>query len=371
MGTTNFAKLPIRPLTIWKRQTWRQARNQMFVSNFLGSGSNSMINRITELSAGTKGTRAIVTLVADLIGDGVAGDRTLEGSEEPMKSYELEVQYDMLRTAMRHEGRMADKRSVVNFRENARDNGAYWLAERIDQMAFLTLSGVSYAFNTDGSARVGSDLPYLDFASDVTAPTANRHFRWNATSGALEAGNTANVAATDLPSWKMLIQAKAAARNRFIRPVRMDGGIDVYHVFMTPDGIARLKQDSDFLAAWQNARERSSSNPLFKGTPHMSGIYVDGLVIHDFRHVYNTKGALAGSKWGGGAVDGQRVLLCGSQALAMADIGLPIWVEKDFDYDNQPGISVGKMFGFRKPRFYSIHDKSVEDFGVLAIDTAI
>jgi len=29
------------------------------------------------------------------------------------------------------------------------------------------------------------------------------------------------------------------------------------------------------------------------------------------------------------------------------------------------------MFGFLKPKFYSIYDKSVEDFGVLAVDHAI
>lgn len=376
MAYTNFAELQSKAITLWKRQTWRAARNQMFTSNFLGSDSNSMIQRINELRQGTKGTRAIVTLVADLVGDGVAGDRFLEGNEEPMKSYDQEIQYDMLRTAMVHEGRMADQRSIVDFRSNARNNGAYWLAERIDQMAFLTMSGVSYAFNTDGSARVGSDLPYLDFAGDVTAPSANRHFRWVASTNSLAAADTTAVAATDTPSWKMLIQAKAEARNRFIKPVRVAGGVDVYHVFMTPDGIAKLKQDSDFINAWQNARERNQNNPLFKGTAHMNGIMVDGLMIHDFRHVFNTKGMAANSKWGGTVgvdadVEGQRVLFCGAQALAMADVGLPIWVEKKFDYDNKPGISIGKMFGFVKPRFYSIHDQSVEDFGVICIDTAI
>lgn len=372
MATTNFARLMGTPLTLWKRQTWRAARNQMFVSNFVGSGSNSMITRVSELRAGTKGTRAVVTLVADLIGDGVAGDRTLEGNEEPMKSYEQVIQYDMLRHAMLHEGRMADQRSVVDFRSNARDNGAYWLAERIDQLAFLTLSGITYDFNTDGSARVGSDLPYLDFAADVNAPSSKRHFRWVASSSSLAAADTSAIVATDTPSWKMLIQAKAEARNRYIKPVRVAGGVDVYHVFMTPDGIAKLKQDSDFINAWQHARERSGNNPLFKGTAHMNGIMVDGLMIHDFRHVFNTKGLTTGNKWGSaGDVDGQRVLFCGAQALAMADIGLPIWVEKDFDYDNKPGISIGKMFGFLKPRYYSIYDQSVEDFGVICIDTAI
>lgn len=370
MATTNFANLTGTPLTLWKRQMWRAARNQSFVSNFVGSDSNSMITRITELTEGTKGTRAIVTLVADLVGDGVAGDRTLEGNEEPMKSYEDEIRYDMLRNAVRHEGRMADQKSVVNFRTNARNNGAYWLADRIDQLAFLTLSGVGYNLTNNNAARVGSDFPYLEFASDVTPPSTNRHFRWDASANALEPGNTAQIEVGDTPSWKMLVQAKAEARNRYIKPVRVAGGVDVYHVFMTPDGIAKLKQDPDFLDAWQHARERSGNNPLFKGTAHMNGIMMDGLMIHDFRYVYNTKGNA--TKWGSGNnIEGQRVLLCGAQALAMADVGLPIWVEEYFDYKNQPGISFGKMFGFKKPRYYSIYDQSVEDFGVLAIDTAI
>ena len=52
----------------------------------------------------------------------------------------------------------------------------------------------------------------------------------------------------------------------------------------------------------------------------------------------------------------------------MADLGVPEWVEKKFDYDSKVGVSIDKMFGLLKPKFYSIYDKSVEDFGVLAID---
>jgi len=379
MATTNFANLPIRPLTIWKRQLWRQARNQSFVTNFLGSDSNSMITRVTELSGGNKvGNRAIVTLVADLVGDGVAGDRTLEGNEEPMKSYEEEIRYDMLRTAIRHEGRMADKKSVVNFRTNARNNGAYWLAERIDQLAFLTLSGVSYAFNTDGSARVGSDLPYLEFANDVTAPSTNRHFRWVSASDSLAAGNTAAVTAADTPSWKMLIQAKAEARNRYIKPVRVADGVEVYHVFMNPTGMAKLKLDPDYIANIRQAYNRGTNNPLFSGT---TSVMADGLIIHEYRHVFNTGQAISGAvgnagaagyKWGANAdVNGQRVLMCGAQALGFCDLGTPDWNEEWFDYKNKGGISVGKIFGFLKPQWYSPVTGDDQDFGVLSIDKAI
>ena len=370
MASTNFGAMTDNELTLWKRQVWKAARNQMFLGNFTGTDSNAMITKVNELRQGQKGAKAVITLVTDLVGDGVAGDRNLEGNEEPMKQYDQVIQIDMLRHAVRSEGKMAEQRSVVNFRQQARDNVAYWLADRLDQMAFLSLSGVSYAFQNNGVPRVGSDLPYLDFAADVLPPSAGRHYRWNGTTNQFVDPDSADITAADLPSWEMLVNLKAMARDKYIKPVRAGNGVDVYHVFMTPQGIARLKMDDNFIQAYRHAQGRSRTNPLFKGTSHLGGIEVDGLVIHDFRYVYNTKGTA--TKWGSGAdIDGQRILFCGAQALGMADIGLPTWVEKEFDYDNQPGISIGKMFGFMKPRFYSIYEQSVEDFGTICVDTAI
>ena len=89
-----------------------------------------MIQHITELKKTEKGARAVITLLADLEGDGIAGDRTLEGNEEAMKSMDQVIRIDQLRNATRHEGKMADQKSVVNFRENARDKLAYWVADR-------------------------------------------------------------------------------------------------------------------------------------------------------------------------------------------------------------------------------------------------
>lgn len=372
MALTNFAALTDEQLTVWSRDVWKWARSRMFVGRFAGSDSNSMVHRVTELTQSDKGARAVLTLVADLEGDGVAGDRTLEGNEEALKSYDQVINIDQLRHANRHEGRMADQRSVVNFRTNSRDVLSHWLADRTDQLAFLTLSGISFSKNTDGSDRTGSDFPYLEFANDVNPPSANRHIRWDASSGTngeILEGDTSQIAAEDKPTWRMLIEAKAYARNQFIRPVRGNDGTEVFNVFMTPDQIAELKKDDDFLRAWRHAMPRSSDNPLFKGT---DVIYVDGLAIMDYRHVYDVKGAPSGSKWGGaGDVNGARALICGAQCLGLADIGNPNWVEKGFDYENQQGISVSKIQGMLKPRFRSQHTGTDEDFGVIALDTAI
>lgn len=373
MSLTNFSLLTTEQLTMWKRDIWKAARNKTFLNSFMGEDNNSMVQRITELKQSEKGARAVITLVADAEGDGVVGDNTLEGNEEALRSYDQVIQIDQMRHAHRSTGRMAEQRSVVNFRKEAKDVLAYWLADRWDQLGFLTLSGIAYTYKCDGSTRTGSQFPDLTFAADVTAPSTNRYFVWDATGFGVNTANS-QLTTADTPSWKMLVAMKAKAVNSYIRPIRMDGGVEVYNVFMCPDGIAKLKQDSDFLLAWRHSQERGASNPIFKGTAQgaAGGFYIDGLHIMEFRHVFNTAGAASGSKWGsGGTVDGQRVILAGAQALGFADIGMPSWVEKEFDYENSPGISVGKICGMKKPVFRSFVTGTNEDFGVIVVDTAI
>lgn len=365
MALTNFGALTQEQKTIWSMDLWKQARNQSFINRFLGKGPTSLVQHITELKKTEKGARAVITLLADLTGDGVAGDRTLEGNEEAMQTYDQVIRIDQLRHANRHEGRMADQKSIVEFRGNSRDVLSYWLADRIDQLAFLTMSGVSYAKKNNGGTRVGSDFPFLEFAADVAAPTAARRVRWNGTTKTLVPGGaTTDVAAADTPMWEMFVQLKAYAKERYMRGVGSQGGEETFHAFLTPTAMARLKQDDTYMLNLRHAQERAGGNALFTG----SSVKIDGIYLHEFRHVYNTSGAASGSKWGSdGKVDGCQVLFCGAQALGMADIGAPEWNEEGFDYGNQQGIAIGKMLGFLKPKFGNIYENgSVEDFGVIS-----
>lgn len=369
MALTNFGLLTTEQKTIWSMDTWRNARNMSFINRFLGTGPNSLIQHITELKKSEKGARAVITLLADLQGDGVAGDRTLEGNEEAMQTFDQVIRIDQLRHANRHEGKMADQKSVVEFRGNSKDVLAYWLADRMDQMAFQTLGGVSYAFKPNGAARVGSDLPFLEFAADVAAPSANRRLRWDGTAKTLIANAaTSAVAAADTPMWELFVQLKAYAKERYVRGVGADGGEETYHAFLTPKAMAKLKLDPTYLQNLRHSTQAGKNDTLFTGAT----VKIDGIYLHEFRHVPNTSGAASGSKYGaGGTVEGSQIIFCGAQALGMADIGAPDWEEKGFDYNNQQGISVGKIMGFLKPKFGSIYESnSVEDFGVINVYVA-
>ena len=369
MALTNLGLLTSEQKTIWGMDLWKNARNKSFASQFMGAGNGSMINHVTELTKSVKGTRAVITLLADLVGDGVAGDRTLKGNEEGMQTFEQVITYDQLRHANAHEGRMAEQKSVFSFRENSKNVLSYWLADRMDQMAFQTLAGRAYTLKPNGAVRVGSELQYLEFAAGVTAPSTRRMTRWDATAGALKdsiSGSNAasNVDTDDFPGWKMFVALKAYAKDRYMRGVGGDGGSEMFHAFLTPQAMARLKADPDYRDNLRYSNNSAVNGKQFSG----EAVTIDGITLHEFRHVPNTVGAASGSKYGAtGTTDGCQVLFCGAQALAMADIGAPYWEEDEDDFGNRQSISVGKMLGFLKPKFNNIYESNaVEDFGVIS-----
>lgn len=357
---TNFAALtPIQKL-VWSKDVWSAARDRMFIKKFLGTGENAMIQRITELTKTEKGEQCIMHLVADLVEDGVVGDNQRENNEEAMQSYNQAINIDLISHQVRNKGKMAEQRTVIDFRKQAKDKLAFWLANRVDQLAFQTLSGISYTLRNDGSARNGP-FQNLTFAADVTAPTAKRGLMWNGS--ALVPSVTGSVTSSYTASYKMITHLIAYAKSHYIKPI-MSGGKEYFCLFVQPGTLVQLKNDPDFLRAVTAVATKSGTDsPFFTG----GTVTVDGAVIHEHNLVFNTRGT--NTKWGAGnAIEGTRALLCGAQSMGMADLGQPDWVEEEFDYKTKQGISIDKMFGLLKPKFHSIYDKTVEDFGVVTCD---
>lgn len=371
MAQTDFALNQGGPIVLWEKKLWSDTRDLMFMNKFWG-GADAPIHRLTNLN-GVKGEQIKFQLVSDLVEDGIVGDGEREGRGEKLSNFYDTITLDLITHSVEDTGKLANKKTVIDFRQQANDKLKYWLANRLDQLQILTMSSIPYSLNLDGSTRASTAFTDLAFADEVASrsPTAGRHFRvTNDASGVytgLAAGATASIDATDTLSYKAIVDVCVKARRNYL-PGMMKNGKEHYICMVSPEGYSQLKKDSDFQNAIINAGVRGESNQWFTG-----GIMtIDGIVFHEHRLVFHTKGAASGSKWGsGGTVDGSRALIVGRQALGMVDLGAPSWVEKKFQYNSQVGINVDKMFGLIKPQFYNVHTGRKEDFGVLALDHAI
>lgn len=378
MAKTNFAALDDPAKTVWTRDTWKQARDNSFIAKFMGTSHNSMIHRITELTKSERGDNAIVNLVPDMQEDGIVGDTEFGDRIVGLKSHQDKVYVDQLRQAIQNTGRMADQKTVINFREQCKDQLGFWLGDRIDQMAFLSLAGINFNKNTDGSARQdqgtgdGNNLEDLQFNAALT-PTSGRHINLKA-GGTLDDGDVSTIVAADKISYKHIVRLQTEISVRYLRGVRTKGNMQVFHLFLHPRAMADLKLDQDFIDNARHAGVRGESNTLFSGG---DSYMIDGLYIHTHRHVPTTLGATTGNKFGAsGDVDGAYGLLCGAQALGFIDLSAPIWDERDhFDFGNRYAIAYGKIFGMKKMQFKgakkSTSPEGLEDYGVIRVNMAI
>jgi N4-gp56 family major capsid protein len=367
MSTTDFGALSAARKKVWSTQIWMQARDQSFwMSNgWVGGNTNDAtrpIQRITELTKTERGDECIMQLVADLQGDGVVGDNILNGNEEALFNDAQVITIDKIRHGVRSKGEMAEQRTVIRFRATATEKLAFKIADQLDELLFLTASGVSYTLKTTGITRVNSQLPSLSFASSVVAPSSNRILYAGA------ATSTASLTASDKINWDIIVRANAIAKRRHVKPIR-DRGKDYYAVVMSTEQQRDLKLDPTYQTLVAKGQDRGSKNPLFTNALAV----IDGTVLYDHNKVFCTLDAASGSKYGAaGAVDGAQALHFGAQAMGLALLGQPETKESDInDYGNRPAVSIGRMFGMLKPQFKSLYDSNTrQDFGVISIYTA-
>ncbi len=75
----------------------------------MGTGSDSVVQIKSETNK-SEGDRIRIGLRMQLTGTGIAGDGTLEGSEESLTTYTDDVFIDQLRHAVRSAGKMSEQR---------------------------------------------------------------------------------------------------------------------------------------------------------------------------------------------------------------------------------------------------------------------
>ena len=368
MADTDFGAATDAQKRVWSAEIWQDGRdnNFWFANGFIGkndSDMNSVIHRITHLTATDRGTECVMQLVQDPSSDGVAGDNMLEGNEEALVNDTQIIRVDQLRHAFRSKGEMAEQATVVRFRATAKGKLSWWMSEKLDEMMWLVESGRAFSLTVNGAARGASQMTQLSYAADVVAASTNRIVH------AGSATSEGTLTTADKMTWNTVIKARTAFNRKRMKPIRAMGKGFAALVISTEQQ-RDLETDNTFQTLYSRSKAPQTKNPLFTNAQAVVG----GVAIHVHNKVYNTLDAVSGSaKWGAGnTVDGAQALLLGAQAGGFATIGDVFTRESDNkDYGNRPAFGAGRKIGMLKPQFPSIHDgNTTEDFGVISVKTA-
>lgn len=354
MSTTDYGLNHPLAVKLWSKDLYEEALKETYFGKFMGTGTDSMITKKTELSKGA-GDRIRVGLRVQLTGAGIQGDTTLEGNEEALITYSDDIVINQLRHAVRSGGKMSEQRVPFSVRNEAKSALRDWWADRLDAAMFNQLAG----YTTQADTRyTGNQVAIAPTAASATQRIIVANSDLN-----LEASLTATASAAF--SLRLIDRAVALAKTTspMIRPITVKGN-PMYLCFIHPFQTYQLRANTS-TGQWQDIQKAAitggqiSENPIFTGA---LGVY-NGVILHESTRVpvIDTVGTGSGS-------NGRRAVFCGAQAATLA-VGQDnsdskmSWNEQMFDYDNQLGVKAGMIFGIKKNVFNSV------DFGTIVLST--
>ena len=350
MASTSYATGNALAVKVWAKKLFTESLKEAYISRFMGESSDSVIMVRPELSK-TAGDRITVGLRMQLSADGVQGDGTLEGNEEALTTYTDNVFIDQLRHATRSAGKMSEQRVAFNVRMENKNGLKDWWTNRLDTSFFNQVCGNNAV----------TDTRYTGNQATI-APSSNNIIRPSAVA------NDQSLVSTNIFTLDLIDRAveRAGTLSPMIRPISVDGE-KKYVMFLHDYQVTDLRISTS-TGQWQDIQKaamqggRYANNNLIKGGSFL-GEY-NGVLLYKANRVtlgVNSSTAAAVSNT-------RRAVLCGAQAGLMAYGGYSgsqemDWVEEEFDYNNQLGVSAGMIFGLKKTVFNSL------DFATVVVST--
>lgn len=318
-----------------------------------------------------------IPLITSLKSAGVSGSSTLRGNGEQIS------QYGMTLTP-------TYRRNAVEFDLEELDKPAYdlMMASRpllMDWAKELTRDDITQAFNAIYNGTTYSNYGATAAGAFDTWLTNNSdRILFGAAKGNVVAGNfTSSLAAINTTDDKMTANmmsiAKRIAQHATprIRPLKVAGDKEMFVCFHDPYAFRNLRADSAITAAQREVN--GQGKPIFEGGgfPFENIWHIEVPEISEFIDGDENGDA----PWGADATaDGLNVagaqssrvgvsFLCGQQAAAFGMGMRPrIVVDKDHDYEFQPGVAAMLKHDIRKTYFNNKQHGMVTIFSSAAVD---
>lgn len=339
----------------WDSKFFTEALNADIFKPFMGTKTNSVIQVKEDLTK-KPGDALHFALVNKLSGSAVTGSSTLEGNEEDMTSRSFQLSIDQYRNAVRVPV-FENQKSSIDLRNAAKDVLIDWNME-LNRDACITalgsINGVAYgtATETQKDAWLVDNADRALFGAAKGNNAANDH-----SAALLEIDNTSDKLTASAVSLMKRMAKLASPRIRPIKP-RKGYGTSDYFVLFAPSLLVRdLANDSAFMQANREARNRGTSNPIFKGADY---IY-DNVAIYEVEDIAVIEDA------GAAGIDVAPCYLCGAQSIGIGWGKRPESIEEEFDYGDKQGVAIRQWYGVRKMIFGSGSSDTADlkDHGVL------
>ena len=367
-NTTTASELVVtKYLSDFFREYVRKSRFARYTST-----SNNSIITIKE------GRKKIeVPLVTRLKGGGVTGSNTLRGNGEAIGNYGLTLTPTYNRHAVEFDREELEKPNIDLMRA-ARPLLMDWAMEN---QRDKIVEGLGAIYDGTTYANYGT-------ATAAAMDTWNTNNNDRILYGALKSNNTSGDHTTSLatidstadkmtPALVSLAKRIAMLADPHIRPIKLGDDEEWFVMFCETYAFRDLKENSTMTQANREARARGTNNPLFTD----GDLVWDGVILREIPEIATQIDSSDSGTWGSGATgDGldnagassSRVgasFLCGQQALSFGLGQRPrIIVDREFDYQFQPGVAVELKDEIRKSYFNNVQHRCVTVFTSSAAD---
>ena len=307
---------------LWAARVMRDMLRDTFWSQFTGGvGSGMPIIQQTEL-LNKPGDLIHVQTTGALTGAGQTGDTSvLEGNEEALSTSEIKVAPMLYRHAVKI-NRRANKKSIIDLREEARLRLGEWGKEKVDDKRFAQFVSVT---NSDIPENTGYDAP--------NSYTVGGGFSTDAAAGNY---GPAAVATTEKLTVAEIQKIRYNLKAQNCNPFKVNG-LPWYALIISPEVEYDLKQDSTYQNYLLYAASRGMDNPVFNGAV----ANVDGIVIYSHFNVPTASDGVSSARVA-------RNIAFGAEAFVEAWDEDVSWVEDEFDYKHHWGV--GYSFAFQARR---------------------
>lgn len=336
MSKTSVPSGDAKAKLLYQERLFRDTtKKSFFVGKSMMSESDEAIIQVKRDLEKERGEKIRFALRMRLSGAGRTNGQTLEGYEEKLNLYTMDLTLAQYRHGVRDDGELDRQRAMYDISSEQKAALKDWGTEKIDQLVFDML-GIGSGATSDPTKVFYLNSSGVPAASSAATAKAGLH----ATNSKV---TPAFVRA--LKTWAM------NGGNRTyvpLRPIPIDG--KPHYVLLTHDDcLYDLKNNSTYEQYLRDAEIRGKDNPLFSGAVAL----IDGVIIHSHENC-----AIA-NDGGGTTVPWAKGVFLGQQAGVWGWGKAPKLVERNFDYGEEEGVAWTIIAGTKKSQFNSLDYGSV------------